>query len=321
MSRAVVVEKFGGPEVLIVHDREPLQPGPGEVLVSLVASGVNYVDIYHRIGMYPNPLPFTPGSEGAGTVAAVGPGVTEVRVGDRVAWSSVLGSYAEEAVVPADRLVPVPDGIDLDIAAAALLQGMTAHYLVNDSHRVQAGEAFLVHAAAGGMGQLLTQLIKRIGGRVVATTSTPEKEKLAREAGADLVIGYGDVPMAVREFSGGAGVAAVYDGVGATTFDSSLASLRVRGSFVSYGSASGPIPPIDPLRLSSAGSVFFTRPTLAHFIADRSELLTRAADVFRWIADGTLVIRITHRYPLEQAGNAHEDLAARRTTGKLLLSI
>jgi NADPH:quinone reductase len=319
VSRAIVVEQYGGPEVLTLRERDQPAPGPGEALVAVAASGVNFIDIYNRIGMYRNPLPFTLGQEAAGTVAAVGDGVSEVAVGDRVAWSSVLGSYAEHAVVPAARLVAVPDGVDLDTAAAVLLQGMTAHYLVHNSYEVKPGEPYLVHAAAGGMGLLLTQLIKHLGGKVVAATSSPEKEKLAREAGADVVVGYSDVPAAVRDFTAGAGVAAVYDGVGASTFDASLASLRVRGTFVSYGSASGPIPPIDPLRLSSAGSVFFTRPTLAHFIADRDELRERSRAVFGWVSDGTLAVRVSQRYPLEQARTAHEDLAARRTTGKLLL--
>jgi NADPH2:quinone reductase len=319
VSRAVFVEEFGGPEVLTVRDRDPLKPGPGEALVAVAASGVNFVDVYHRTGHYPNRLPFTPGTEGAGTVAAVGPDVTEVEVGERVAWTSVIGSYADEAVVPANRLVPLPDNIDVSTAAAVLLQGMTAHYLVRDSHPVKAGEPYLVHAAAGGMGLLLTQLIKHLGGRVIGTTSSSEKEKLAREAGADVVVRYGNLADAVRDFTGGSGVPAVYDGVGADTFEASLASIRVRGTFVSYGSASGPTPPIDPQRLSSAGSIYFTRPTLAHFIARREELLARARDVFGWVNDGTLSVRISQRYALEQARQAHEDLQARRTTGKLLL--
>jgi NADPH2:quinone reductase len=319
VSRAIVVERFGGPEVLQVRDREPLEPGPGGALVTIAASGVNFVDVYHRTGQYPNPLPFTPGTEAAGTVAAVGPDVTDVRVGDRVAWTSIPGSYAEEAVVPADRLVPIPDGVDFETAAAVLLQGMTAHYLVRDSYQVKPGETYLVHAAAGGMGLLLTQLIKHLGGRVVGTTSTPEKEKLAREAGADIVVPYDEAVNAVREATGGAGVPAVYDGVGAAVFETNLTSIRVRGTFVSYGSASGPLAPIDPGRLSGAGSIFFTRPTLAHFIVTREELLARAGDVFGWVNDGTLTVRVSRRYPWQQARTAHEDLQARRTTGKLLL--
>jgi NADPH2:quinone reductase len=317
--KAVVIDRFGGPEVLQLNDVRAPEPGPGQALVRLAASGVNYVDVYHRTGHYPNPLPFTPGTEGAGTVAAVGPDVTEVRVGDRVAWTTVPGSYAEEAILPADRLVSIPDGIDVETAAAVLLQGMTAHYLVRDSYRVTAGETYLVHAAAGGMGLLLTQLIKHLGGQVIGTTSRPEKEKLAREAGADVVVTYDDAVDAVREATGGAGVPAIYDGVGASVFETNLASIRRRGTFVSYGSASGPVPPIDPGRLSAAGSIFFTRPTLAHFIVTREELLARANDVFTWVRDGTLTVRVSQRYPLDQARTAHEDLEARRTTGKLLL--
>jgi NADPH:quinone reductase len=319
MSKAIVVEAYGGPEVLVPRDREPLTPGPGEVAVDVSACGVNYVDVYHRIGRYPNLLPFTPGSEAAGTVTAVGEGVTDLRPGDRVGWVNVLGTYAEQAVLPADRAIPLPDQLDDLTAAAILLQGTTAHYLVHDSYAVKPGDPVLVHAAAGGMGLFLIQLVKHLGGSVIGTASTEEKRQEARAAGADLAVGYDEVPDAVKSFTGGTGVAVVYDGVGKDTFDASLASLRLRGSFVSYGSASGPVPPVDPLRLSAAGSVFFSRPTLAHFIASRDELLARARDVFGWIADGVFTVRSTTRYPLSDASAAHRDLESRRTTGKLLL--
>jgi NADPH2:quinone reductase len=317
--RAVQVRQFGGPEVLTVRGVDPLKPGPGEAVVDVAASGVNFTDVYHRTGHYPNPLPFTPGSEGAGTVSAVGSGVTEVRVGDRVGWASVIGSYAEQAVVPADRLIPLPAGLDAETAAAALLQGLTAQYLVRSTYPVRPGDDVLVHAAAGGMGLLLTQLVKHLGGRVIGTVSTPEKAELARSAGADEVVGYDDVPAAVREFTAGKGVAVAYDGVGKSTFEGTLASLRSRGYFVSYGSASGPVPPVEPLRLAQAGSVFMTRPTLGHYIAAREELTQRADELLGWLVDGTLTVRVTGRYPLEEAARAHEDLEGRRTTGKLIL--
>jgi NADPH2:quinone reductase len=317
--RAVQVERFGGPEVLTVREVDPLVPGPGQALVDVAASGVNFIDVYHRTGHYPNPLPFTPGSEGAGTVSAVGPGVTEVRAGDRVGWLNVLGSYAEQAVVPADRLIPLPDAVDVETAAASLLQGITAQYLVRSTYPVRAGDDVLIHAAAGGMGLLLTQLVKHLGGRVVGTASTPEKAGLARKAGADLVVGYDEAADAVREFTDGRGVAVAYDGVGASTFETSLSSLRPRGYLVSYGSASGPVPAVEPLRLTAAGSVFLTRPSLGHYIADREEHVQRAAEVLGWLADKTLTVHVTGRYPLDEAGRAHEDLEARRTTGKLLI--
>jgi NADPH2:quinone reductase len=317
--RAVRVEEYGGPDAMVVRDVEAPQPGPGEVVVDVAAAGVNFIDVYHRTGHYPNGLPFTLGSEGAGTVAAVGEGVTDVRPGDRVAWSGPLGSYAEQALVPAGAVVPVPDGLDLEVAAAALLQGMTAQYLVRSTYRVGNGDAVLVHAAAGGVGLLLTQLVSHLGGRVLATVSTPTKAKLAREAGAEVVVEYDALPDAAKQFTGGKGVDVAYDGVGAATFEATLASLRRRGTFVSYGSASGPVPPVDPLRLSGAGSLFFTRPRLADHVAERAELLERAQEVLGWIADGTLHVRISARYPLDNAGAAHEALEGRRTTGKVLL--
>jgi NADPH2:quinone reductase len=320
--RAIVVTRRGGPEVLELQDVPDPEPGPGQLLVDVEAIGVNYRDIYERegIGGYSAEPPFVAGVEGAGTVAAVGEGVTEFSAGDRVAWTAGQGSYAERVVVDEDRAVPVPDGVSSEIAAAVLLQGMTAHYLATSTYPVQAGDAVLVHAAAGGVGLLLTQIVKLRGGRVIATTSSDEKAQLARGAGADEVIGYDGFSARVRDLTGGEGVAAVYDGVGRSTFDDSLASLRVRGFMVLYGAASGPVPPLDPMRLVAGGSLFLTRPSLQHYVARREELLQRAADVFGWIADGDLDVRIGHRYPLEEARRAQEDLAARRTTGKLILT-
>jgi len=315
------VQEYGGPEVLVPAEAAVPEPAAGEVRVELAATGVNFIEIYQREGRIQLPLPMTPGSEGAGTVSAVGPGVDGVRVGDRVASVDLRGSYAAQAVVPADRVVAVPDGVELDTAAAALLQGMTAHYLLLDSYPVRAGDTVLVHAAAGGMGLLLTQLATKLGARVIGTVSTADKERLARAAGAAEVIRYTerDVADEVRRLTGGEGVAAAYDAVGRDTFDGSLASLRRRGTLVLYGAASGPVPPVDPLRLQGAGSAFLTRPTLVHHIVERSELMRRAQDLFGWIADG-LSVRVHERYPLAEARRAHEDLAARRTTGKLLLT-
>jgi NADPH2:quinone reductase len=317
--RAIRVEEFGGPQALVVREVDAPRPGPGEVAVDVAACGVNYVDVYHRTGHYPNQVPFTPGSEGAGTVSAVGEGVTDVRVGDRVAWAGPMGGYAEQVVVPAAALVPVPDGLDLELAAAVLLQGITAQYLVRSTYRVERGDAVLVHAAAGGVGLLLTQLVRHLGGRVLATVSTPGKARLAKDAGAEVVVEYDALPGAARQFTGGRGVDVAYDGVGAATFEPTVASLRRRGMFVSYGSASGAVPPIDPLKLTAAGSLFFTRPRLADYIAERAELLERAREVFGRVADGTLDVRISARYPLAEAAAAHEALEGRRTTGKVIL--
>lgn len=319
--RAVVVTRHGGPEVLEARDLPASQPGPGEVLVDVAAVGVNYIDVYHRTGLYPTTPPFVPGMEGAGTVAALGEGVTGVRVGDTVAWASTLGSYAEQVVVPAERAVPVPDGLAVEDAAAVMMQGMTAHYLTHDTYRVQPGDTVLIHAAAGGVGLLLIQLVKLLGGRVIGTVSTPEKETLARAAGADEVIRYTQVDFAAeaRRLTGGTGVAAVYDSVGEATFDGSLASLRPRGMLVLYGQSSGPVPPMDLQRLNDGGSLVVTRPSLAHYTATREELLERAGAVLGWVSTGQLAVRVGHRYPLEQAATAHADLQARRTTGKLLL--
>ncbi len=320
--RAIQITETGGPEVLRLAELPDPEPGPGQLLVEIAAAGVNYIDTYQRSGAYPMPLPFIPGSEGAGTVTAVGPDVSDVSVGDQVAWAASPGSYAELAVVPAEKAVPVPQGVDLEIAAGCLLQGMTAHYLTVSVHAVQPGETVLVHAAAGGVGLLLTQLATARGGRVIGTVSTPEKERLAREAGAAEMIRYteiDDIAGEVRRLTGGDGVAAVYDGVGASTFDASLASLRKRGMLALFGASSGPVSPVDPQRLNSAGSVFLTRPTLGRYVATREELTWRAGEVFEAILDGSLRITIGGRYPLADARRAHEDLQGRRTTGKLLL--
>ncbi|MFC5825801.1 quinone oxidoreductase family protein [Nonomuraea insulae] len=311
---AIIVSAPGGPEVLEYVERPDPAPGEGEIVVDVAASGVNFIDIYHRSGAYPLNLPTPIGSEAAGTVSAVGAGVEGVAVGDVVAWASVLGSYTEKAVVPADRVVPVPEAVPAEVAAAAMLQGMTAHYLTHSTYEVKQGDQALVHAGAGGMGQLLIQLAKLRGAKVYSTVSTSEKEKLAREAGADEVLRYEDFAQALR-----GKIDVVYDGVGKATFDGGLEALRPRGLMALYGAASGPVPPIDPQTLNKQGSLFLTRPTLVHYVAERKELLQRASDLFGWIAAGQLSINVSHRYPLAEARQAHEDLAARRTTGKLLL--
>ena len=319
--RAVVVAGPGGPEVLTVGDLPAPEPGDGQLLVEVAAAGVNYIDVYQRTGRYPVPTPFTLGLEGSGRVGALGPGVSGFAVGDRVAWADQLGSYAEQVLVAADRAVPVPDAVDDERAAAALLQGMTAQYLVSSTYPVQAGDTVLVHAAAGGVGLLLVQMARLRGAVVLGTASTREKADLAIAAGADAVIDYTteDVAARARELTGGVGVAAVYDGVGASTFDASLAALRPRGTLALFGGASGPVPAFDPMRLSAGGSLFLTRPTLFHYVTERAELLERAGEVLSLAASGDLDLRIGGRYALADAGRAHEDLEARRTTGKVLL--
>jgi NADPH2:quinone reductase len=307
---AVRINEHGGPEVLEVVDVPAPEPRPGRLLVDVAAVGVNYRDVYEREGSYGGDLPAIIGVEGAGSVAGTG---------DRVAWVSAPGSYAEQVVVDAERAVPIPDGINDEIAAAAVLQGIAAHYLCTATHVVQDGETVLVHAAAGGVGQLLTQIVARRGGRVIATTSTEKKAEVAREAGAAEVIAYDGFADRVKELTGGVGADVVYDGVGAATFDESLASLRPRGLMVLYGAASGRVPPFDPMRLEGDGSLYLTRPSIRHYTAAREELLARAGEVFGWIAEGKLQIRIGGRYPLEDARRAHEDLESRRTTGKLIL--
>jgi NADPH:quinone reductase len=319
--RAVLVTKAGGADVLQLEDRATPEPGPGEVLVDLTAAGVNFMDIYAREGRppYGRETPFVLGSEGAGTVAALGSGVSGLSVGDTVAWTGVPGSYAEQVVVPADKAVPVPPGVDPMVAAAVMLQGCTAHYLASSTFAVTEDDVAVVHAAAGGVGLLLTQIVRLRGGVVVATTSGGEKAELAARAGAQHVAGYDDYRDVVREVSGGAGAHVVYDGVGHATFETSLGVLRRRGLLVLYGAASGPVPPFDLQRLSSVGSLFVTRPTLGDYIATRDELVGRTDELFGWIRDGRLDVRVGGTYALADAGKAHEDLAGRRTTGKLLL--
>jgi NADPH:quinone reductase len=321
--RVIQIGSRGGPEVLSLVERPDPRPGPGQIVAEVAAAGVNYMDIYQRegVGGYRPELPFVTGGEGAGTVIAVGEGVINPAAGDRVAWVAP-GSYAERVVLPADRVVPVPAGISTELAAAVILQGMTAHYLVTSTYPVQPGNVVVVHAAAGGVGLLLTQMVKRRGGIVVATCSGGEdggKAGLARDAGAAHVAAYDQCRAVVDEVSGGAGAHVVYDGVGQATFDDSLAALRPRGMLVVYGAASGQVPPFDIQRLNSGGSLFLTRPTLAHYIATTEELRWRAQEVFDWIANGDLDVRIGGRYPLADAARAQQDLAARRTTGKLLL--
>ncbi|WP_214415218.1 quinone oxidoreductase family protein [Sphaerisporangium fuscum] len=316
---AIVVTTPGGSSALEYTEVPDPVPGPDDVLVDVQAIGVNFIDVYHREGRYPLPTPFVPGSEGAGTVAAVGANVTDVAVGDRVGWQGVLGGYAQKAVVPAAKVIPLPDEVSPELAAAVLLQGLTAHYLSHSTYAVNTGDDTLVHAAAGGVGLLLTQMVKLRGGRVIGTVSTEEKEKLARDAGADDVIRYEGFAGAVRELTDGRGVHVVYDGVGKATFDDSLASLRVRGMMALYGAASGAVPPVDPQRLNQGGSLFLTRPTLAHYTVTREELLARAGEVLGWVGSGALKVHISGRYPLAEAKRAHDDLEGRRTTGKLLL--
>jgi NADPH2:quinone reductase len=321
-ARALVVPRTGDSSVLEVRDVEVPPPGEGEVQVAVAAVGVNFIDVYQRQGVYPLDTPFVSCSEGAGTVTAVGSGVTDVAVGDRVAWGSGLGAGASVVNRAADSLVPVPDGVELDVAAAAMLQGMTAHYLVNSTYAVGPGTTALVHAAAGGVGQLLVQMVKAKGGRVVATAGSADKLEIASRLGADAVINYreaDDLAGQVREANGGKGVDVAYDGVGKATFDASLASLRPRGLMVLFGGASGQVPPFDIQRLNSAGSLFLTRPTLGHCTATRAELLERGTSVLADIAAGRLAVEIGGRYPLADAATAYDDLEARRTTGKLLL--
>lgn len=318
--RGIQVRRYGGPEVLEWVEMPLPEPGPGEARVRIEAAGVNYIDIYHRTGLYGGGLPFTPGMEGAGTVDAVGPGVTEVAVGDRVAYAMARGSYAEYHVVPVRQLVKIPEGVPARDAAAVMLQGMTAHYLAHSTFPLKEGDRALVHAAAGGVGLLLIQMAKARGATVYGTVSTEEKAQLAREAGADEVILYTrtDFQQEIQRLTGGRGVDVVYDSVGQATYEKSLASLRPRGYLVLFGQSSGAVPPIDPLRLS-AGSYFLTRPSLGPYVATREELEWRAHDCFRWIRDGQLKLRIGGTFPLAEAAEAHRRLEGRQTVGKLLL--
>ena len=318
--RAIQVSEHGGPEVLKYVEVPDPQIGPDQLLVDTEAIGINFIDTYVRTGRYPQAVPYIPGAEGTGVVAEIGANVTEFAVGDRVAWAAGPGSYAQRVAVPAAVAVKVPDGVDAPVAASALIQGMTAHYLIESIHKPEPGETVLVHAGAGGVGLLLTQLAAARGVRVITTVSSDAKEELSREAGATEVLRYtDDLAEQVRTRTEGVGVAAVYDGVGAATFEASLASLRVRGMLALFGGASGPVPPFDLQRLSSAGSLFVTRPTLAHYTRDRAELLWRATDILTAIANGTLHVRIGATYPLAEAEQAHRDLEGRKTTGSIVL--
>lgn len=319
--QAIQVSQTGGPEVLKAVDLPIPTPKADEALVQIKAAGVNFIDVYVREGRYPTPLPFVNGQEAAGVVTEVGNEVTTLRPGDRVAYTSALGSYAEYAVVPASRLVKIPDELDFEQAAAAMLQGMTAHYLVHSSYPLKHGETALIHAAAGGVGLLLVQMAKKIGARVIATAGTKEKAQLARDAGADECIVYteADFEAETRRLTDGAGVHVVYDGVGKATFDKDLNVLRPRGYLVLFGGSSGAVPPFDLIKLSQKGSLFITRPTLGHYTLTREELEWRANDVLQSIARGELKLRIHKVYPLAEAEQAHRDLEGRKTTGKLLL--
>jgi NADPH2:quinone reductase len=319
--KAIRVHRYGGPEEMTLEEVPLPKPEEGHALVRLKAVGVNFIDIYQRMGLYPMPLPFTPGNEGAGTVEEIGPGVSEVAPGDHVAYAGAPGSYAEYAVVPSWRVVKLPGGADPKTAAALMLQGMTAHYLSHDTYPLKPGDACLVHAAAGGVGLLLVQMAKRRGARVIGTVSTQEKAGLARAAGADEVILYTekDFESEVRRLTSGSGVQVVYDSVGQATFEKSLNCLASRGTMVLYGQSSGPVPPFDPQVLSAKGGLFLTRPSLAHYTRNRKELLSRAEEVLGWAAGGLLDVRIGETFPLSEAGEAHRRLAGRQTTGKILL--
>ena len=319
--KAIRVQSPGGPEALRYEDVPQPSPAAGQVLVKVEAVGVNYIDVYQRTGLYKVATPFTLGQEAAGVVMAVGPGVTDPKVGDRVAYTSILGAYAEYAVVPADRVVVLPDGVTARQAAAALLQGMTAHYLACTTYPLKAGDTCLVHAAAGGVGLLLCQIASRRGARVIGTVSTREKAALAREAGARDVILYTeqDFEAEVKRLTNGLGLQVVYDSVGKTTFEKGLNCLTRRSMMVLYGQSSGPIGSFDPQVLSQKGSLFLTRPTLAHYVATRAELVARAGEVLSWVKSGTLKVRIEHEFSLAETAEAHRALEARKTTGKLLL--
>jgi NADPH2:quinone reductase len=319
--KAIRVEAYGGPENLIYKEVDKPAPKTGEALVKLEAIGVNFIDVYHRTGLYPLPLPFTPGTEAAGTVEALGSDVSDIAIGDRVAYAMAVGSYAEYAVVPAARLVKIPDHLDAQQAAAAMLQGMTAHYLATSTYQLKSGDLALVHAAAGGVGLLLIQIARRIGARVFGTVSTEEKAKLAREAGADEVILYTeqDFQEEVKRLTEGKGVQVVYDSVGKTTFMKSLDSLAPRGTLALFGQSSGPVPSFDPALLAQKGSLFLTRPSLAQYTLTREELLWRAGDVLKWVSSGELKLRIEKTFPLAEAAEAHRQLEGRKTTGKVLL--
>lgn len=319
--KAIRVHEYGDPDVLRLEEVEKPEPGPGQARVMLEAVGVNFIDIYQRRGQYKMSLPFTPGSEGAGKVDAVGPDVTEVAVGDNVAYAMQLGSYADYAVVPAWKLAPIPPGMNMLTAAAVMLQGMTAHYLSHDTYPIQKGDTVLIHAAAGGVGLLLVQMAKMRGARVIGTVSTEEKEALSRAAGADEIIRYTaqDFEAEVKRLTDGRGVQVVYDSVGRTTFHKSLNCLRPRGYLVLLGQSSGAVEPLDPQVLNQKGSLFLTRPTLAHYTLNRQEILRRAGDIFGWLAGGRLSVRIDKTFPLAEAAEAHTYMEARQSKGKVLL--
>ena len=321
MARVIRAHKTGGPEVMQLDDVQLAAPAAGQALVRIEAAGVNFIDIYHRSGQYQLPLPLALGVEGAGTVEQVGSGVSDVRVGQRVTWTNVNGTYATNALVPADRLVPVPEGVSAKVAAAVMLQGMTAHYLTHDTYPLKRGEWCVIHAAAGGVGLLFCQMAKRIGARAIGTAGNEEKAQLARKAGAEEVIIYTkqDFEAEVRKLTGGAGASVVYDSVGKDTFDRSLKCLRRRGLLVLFGQSSGPVSPFDLQRLSAGGSLYITRPTLGSYITTRDELLTRAGAVLDMVCKRELDVKIDAEIPLAQAARAHELLASRKTTGKLIL--
>ncbi|CAN1543640.1 Qor NADPH,quinone reductase and related Zn-dependent oxidoreductases [Mycobacteriaceae bacterium] len=320
---AVEVAETGGPEVLRYVERPVPSPGPGEVLIKSDAIGVNYIDTYFRSGIYPRALPYVVGTEVCGTVAALGDDVPAISVGDRVVTANAVGAYAEYCIAPADFVAYVPESVQSDVVASALLKGMTAHYLIKSVYQVQPRDLILVHAGAGGVGLILTQWATTLGARVITTASTPEKAETSRQAGAVEVLDYPDDPnefgARVRELTNSHGVAAVYDGVGASTFDASLASLAVRGTLALFGAASGPVPPVDPQRLSAAGSVSLTRPSLVHFVRTPDEFAWRAGEVLDAIAEGSISITVGGRYPLAESDRAHSDLEARRTTGSVVL--
>ncbi len=320
--KAIRIHNVGGPEVLKYEEIAQPEPGNGEVRVKIQAIGINFVDVYQRIGLYKVPLPFTLGQEAAGVVEAIGAGVTDVQVGDRVTYTSVLGSYAEYAVVPAWRLVPVPSGVSSQQAAAVMLQGMTAHYLSHSTYPIQRGDTVLIHAAAGGLGLLLVQIAKLRGARVIGTVSTEEKAQAAKQAGADEIILYTqqDFEAEVKRLTDGKGVNVVYDSVGRTTFDKGLNCLKPRGYMVLYGQASGPVPPLDPQILNAKGSLFLTRPTLGHYTATRPELLQRTNDLFKWMASGDLKVKIAKVFPLAQVAQAQQYLESRQVIGKLVMT-
>ena len=320
--KAVRVHTLGGPEVLTYEDVDEPRPGAGEAVVKIAASGVNYLDVQYRIGRVKAPLPFVIGSEASGVVTEIGSGVTEVKVGDRVGWAMTLGSYAEYASVPAWKLVVLPAGLDMQVAAGVMLQGLTAHYLTHSTFALKPGDTALVHAAAGGVGSVIVQVARIIGARVLATAGTEAKAELARQAGAHDVIVYTkqDFEAEVKRLTGGRGVDVVYDSVGKDTFDKSLNCLRPRGMLALFGFSSGLVPPFDPAILGTKGSLFLTRPGLNQYMATRDELLSRVTAIFEWLASGALKIRIGHVFPMSDARRAHEDLEARRTTGKVLLT-